>query len=217
LLTDYATFNSTGQKLALDLFRERRVAESIPIALAAAEAEDGETANAGYRTLREAGTPKEAEIILARLPKTQGRGEAQTAFVAIARRDASGTCTAMLRKTIEATPEEGRAIFYETAARLGGEQFLGDVEKSASSANAEISAAAIRALSAWIDASAAPALMRLALTAPEARNQTLALNGVKQKITAKETDKNALREQWNKIRETPGSDETKNAINELFQ
>jgi len=217
LLAGYAGFNGTGQKLALDLFRERRTAESIPVALKAAESEDGETANAGYRTLREAGTPKEAEIILKRLPKTQGRGEAQTAFVAIARRDASGACVEMLRKTIEATPEQERAIFYETAARLGGEQFLKDVEKSASSANADISASAIRALTAWVDASATPALMRLALTAPDARNQALALRGVTQKMGAKDIDKNALREQWTKIRETPGSDETKNAINDLFK
>ncbi|MCL2104147.1 MAG: hypothetical protein FWH21_03715 [Kiritimatiellaeota bacterium] len=219
LLAGYATFNGAGRKLALDLFRERRVANAIPIALAAAESEDADTAIASYRVLRETGTPQQAETLLARLPKTPGRviGEAQSAFAAIAKRDTNGTCAELLRKTTLDLPEQDRPVFYETAARIGGDLLLGDAEKTASSDHVDLSAAAIRALSAWADTSAVPALMRLALTAPDARNQTLALRGVTQKLSAKETDKNALREHWTKIRETPGNDENKNAINQLFK
>jgi len=219
LLANYATFNGTGQKLALELFRERRVNDAIPIALAAAENEDADTAIAGYRVLRDAATSLQAETILNRLHKTPGRviPEAQSAFAAIAKRDPRGTCAELLRKTALETPESDRPVFYETAARIGGDLLLSEAEKTATSASAELSAAAIRALTAWADSSATPALMRLALTAPEARNQALALRGVTQKLTAKDVDKNALREQWNKIRETQGNDENRNAINELFK
>jgi len=94
---------------------------------------------------------------------------------------------------------------------------LADAEKTASAADANLSAAAIRALSAWADSSAVPALMRLALTAPDAKNQTLAQRGVTQKMTSKDINKAALNEQWKKIRETPGNDEIKTAIDDLFK
>jgi len=218
LLTGYATFNPAGQKLALELFRERRTADAIPIALAAAEAEDHDMAIAAYRVLRETGTPQHAGIILQRLPKTPGRvlSEAQGAFAAIARRDTRNTCADLLRKALQAAPDS-RTVFYETAARIGGDLLLDDIEKTASSADANLSAAAIRALTAWADGSSAPALMRLALSAPDEKNQALALRGVTQKMTARNIDKPALHEQWKQIRETQGNGENKNTIDELFK
>ena len=219
LLASYSTFNGVGQKLALELFRERRATNAITIALAATASEDADTAIAGYRVLREIATSLQAETILHRLPKTPGNviAEAQLAYAAIARRDSRGTCAELLCKMTLDTPEKDRPVFYETAARIGGDLLLSDIEKSAASTDANLSAAAIRALSSWADATSVPALMRLSLTAPEARNQTLASRGVTQKLDAPNIDKATLHEQWKKIRETQGNDEIKNAIDELFK
>jgi len=219
LLADYAAFNAFGQRLALELFRERRTADALTIALAAAASEDADTAITAYRTLRDTATPKEAEVILNRLPKTPARvlSEAQGAFAAIARRDTGGATSELLRKTALVAPEPERPVFYETAARIGGDLLLGDTEKTAAAADANLSAAAIRALSAWADSSAVPALMRLALTAPDAKNQTLAQRGVTQKMTSKDINKAALNEQWKKIREADGNAEIKTAIDDLFK
>ena len=219
LFANYAAFNAVGQRFALDLFRERRAADAIQLALAASASEDADTAITAYRTLRDTATPKEAEVILNRLPKTPARvlSEAQGAFAAIARRDTGGATSELLRKTALVAPEPERPVFYETAARIGGDLLLGDTEKTAAAADANLSAAAIRALSAWADSSAVPALMRLALTAPDAKNQTLAQRGVTQKMTSKDINKAALNEQWKKIRETPGNDEIKTAIDDLFK
>ena len=218
LLANYAAFNPTGQKLALDLFRERRTAGATPIALTAIASEDQDMAIAGYRVLRETATPQQAEAILQRLPATPGRviPEAQNAFAAIARRDAGPACADLLRKAVQTLPEKS-PVFYETAARMGGDILLDTIERSAADPDMSISAAAVRALSAWADTSSVPALMRLALTAPDAKNQTLALRGVTQKMSATDIDKAALHEQWKKIREAQGNGENKNAIDELFK
>ena len=219
LLADYAAFNGAGQKLALDLFRERRAAEAVPLAQAAAASDDADTAIAGYRVLRDVASANEAEAILTRLPKTPARAasEAQGAFAAIARRDTGGACTEMLRKAAQAADGQGRTIFYETAARMGGDTLLDDIEKTAAGADAELAAGAIRALCAWADARTVPTLMRLALTAADAKNQTLALRGATQKLSAKDTDKAAFREQWQKIRDTLPDGENKKTIDEALQ
>ena len=214
LLDGYNGFNAEGKKLALDLFRERRVAGAAPLALAATASDDENTAIAGYRALRDAGAAAQAEAVLERLPKTAGRvaPEAQSAYAAIAKRDASGATTERLRKAMQEN-----AALYDTAARIGGPQLLSDVEKAATSGDDPQASAAIRALAAWTDTAAVPTLMRLALTATAPRNQALALNGVKQKLGNKPADKAALHEQWKKIRDGQPDSENKNAIDELFK
>ncbi|MCL1920452.1 MAG: hypothetical protein FWG50_05135 [Kiritimatiellaeota bacterium] len=219
LLASYATFNDEGKKLALDLFRERRTADAMIPALAATDSADENMAIAGYRALRDAGTVQNAGAILMRLPKTAGRvaPEAQAAFAAIAKRDTTDTTVGLLRKTLLSMPEAERGNLYETAARIGGKQLLDDVEKAATAADANLAGTGIRALSAWVDTDSVPTLMRLALTSADEKNRTLALRGVQQKLSAKNIDKNPLREQWNKIRETEGNADNKAAIDELFK
>ena len=219
LTKSYDTFSDTGKKVALELIKERRIAEAATLGLAALESKDEEAVIAGYRLLREIADKSQAELLVAKTLASTGRvtPEAQTALAAAARRDASGTYAAALAKALQAAPEAQKQVALEAAARLGGEALLKAVEAAAASVNTEVSTAAVRALATWADAAAVPALMRLAVTAPDAKRQTLAVRGVSKKMNEDGVDKKALFPVWKTLRGQAGNEEHKKAIDDLFK
>ncbi len=219
LTKPYDTFSDAGKKVALEVIKERRLAEAAAIGLAALDAKDEEAVIAGYRLLREIATREHAEILVAKTLATAGRvtPEAQTTLAAAARRDATGTYAAVLTKTLASLPDAQKPVALETAARVGGDALLKAVEAAATSANAEISVSAVRALAAWSDAAALPALMRLAVTAPDVKRQTLAVRGVAKMFNVQQVDKKALLPVWRTVRSLPGNEENKKTIDDLFR
>ncbi len=219
LTQGYDAFSDTGKKVALEVIKERRIAEAIPLGLAAIESKDEETVIAGYRLLRETADKGQADLLVAKTLATAGRvtPEAQTTLAAAARRDASGAYAAALAKALQGASEAQKPVALETAARLGGDALLKAVEAEAASANAEVSTAAVRALASWTGAASLPALMRLAVTAPDAKRQTLAVRGVSKMMNADGIDKQALFPVWKTIRSQTGNEENKKAIDDLFK
>jgi hypothetical protein len=219
LTKPYDTFSDTGKKVALEVIKERRIAEAAPLGLAAIDSKDEESVIAGYRLLREIADKRHADVLVAKTLATTGRvtPEAQTTLAAAARRDASGAYSAAFAKALAVASDAQKPVALETAARLGGDALLKAVEASVASANIEISTAAVRALAAWVDAASIPALLRLAVTAPDAKRQTLAVRGASKKMNADGIDKGALFPVWKKIRDLPGNEENKKAIDDLFK
>lgn len=219
LLPAWGTFSDTGKKVALELLKDRRAAEAMTIGFTALEAKDDEVAIAGYRLLREVATSDQAERLVAQALTTSGRvaPEAQSALAAAARRDASGAYVKALAQALASAPAAQQPLALETAARVGGDVLLKAVEAASVSADAGISVSAVRALAAWTDASSLPALLRLAVTAPDAKRQTLALRGVTKRFNAGQADKKTLLPVWRTIRALPGSEANKKAIDELFK
>lgn len=219
LTKPYETFSDTGKKVALEVIKERRIAEAVSIGLAALDSKDEEAVIAGYRLLREIADKGQAEILVARTLATTGRvtPEAQTTLAAASRRDASGAYASALAKALQSAADAQKPVALETAARLGGDALLKAVEASAASANAEVSTAAVRALAAWSDAASLPALLRLAVAAPDAKRQTLAARGVAKIFNTLPADKKALLPVWRTIRALPGNEENKKAIDDLFK
>ncbi|MEI7900561.1 MAG: hypothetical protein WCK89_09915 [bacterium] len=219
LTKTYDTFSDTGKKVALELIKERRIAEAVTLGLAALDSKDEEAVIAGYRLLREIADKEQAGMLVAKTLATTGRvtPEAQTTLAAAARRDTSGAYAAALAKALQAASDAQKPLALETAARLGGDALLKNTEASAASANSDVSTAAVRALAEWVDAASVPALLRLAITAPDAKRQTLAVRGVSKKLGGADTDKKALLPVWETIRSQPGNEENKKAIDDLFK
>jgi len=219
LTASYDAFSDTGKKAALEIIKERRIAEAADIGLKALETADDETVIAGFRLLREIAGKEQADALLAKTLASSGRvtPEGQNAFAAAARRDASGAYAAVLAKALATAPDAQKPVALETAARLGGEALLKSVEAAAGASDAALSTAAVRALADWADAASLPALLRLAVGAPDAKRQTLALRGATKKLNADGTDKKSLLPVWRGIRAQPGNDANKQALDDLFK
>jgi hypothetical protein len=215
----YDTFSDTGKKVALEVIKERRISEAAPLGLAALDSKDEEAVIAGYRLLREIADKRHADVLVAKTLATAGRvtPEAQTTLAAAARRDASGAYAAALAKALQSASDAQKPAALEAAARLGGDALLKAVEAASASANTEISTAAVRALGEWADAASVPALLRLAILAPDAKRQTLAVRGVSKKMNADGIDKKALFPVWKTIRDLPGNEANKKTIDDLFK
>jgi hypothetical protein len=219
LTKPYDTFSETGKKVALEVIKERRIAEAAPLALAALDAKDEETAIAGYRLLREIADKSQADILVAKLFSTSGRvtPEAQTALAAAARRDKTGAYAAALLKALERASDAQKPVALETAGRLGGNTLLTAVEASTASPNADVATTAVRALADWPDAASVPALLRLAATSSKAKQQTLAQRGLAKKLNEDGADKKAALNLWKGLKPNVTDEARKKALDDLFR
>ncbi len=219
LTKPYDTFSDTGKKVALEIIKERRMVEAVPLGLAALDSKDEEAVIAGYRLLREIADKNQAEVLVAKTLATTGRvtPEAQTTLAAAARRDTTGAYATALSKALVSASDAQKPVALETAARLGGDPLLKAVEAASASASADISVAAVRALAAWSDSASLPALLRLAVDAPDSKRQTLAVRGVSKMFNVMQVDKKALLPVWRTIRSQPGNEANKKIIDDLFK
>lgn len=219
LTRSYDAFSDSGKKVALELIKERRIAEAAPLGIAALDSKDEEAVIAGYRLLREIADKNQAEILVSKLLATAGRvtPEAQTTVAAAARRDATGAYAAALLKALQSAPEAQKPAALETAARIGGASLLQAVEAATASPSAETATAAVRALAAWSDGASVPALLRLAATAAAAKQQVLAQRGLAKKLNEDGADKQAALKRWKELKPSVTDEARKKAIDELFK
>ncbi|MDD4101539.1 MAG: hypothetical protein PHU80_02760 [Kiritimatiellae bacterium] len=219
LADGFSKFSEPGKRVALELLRERRVKSAAAIGVDALTSADEETVVQGFRLLRETADAPQAGLLTEKLLSSNDkiRPEAQTAFAAAARRDTTSTYTESLLKALSAVSAKQKPVLLETAARIGGAQLLATVEEAAGSAETDTATAAVRALADWADNGSIPALMQHAVTAPDARRQTLAVRGLTKKSEAKDFDKTKFRAVWQQTRTLPGNEEHKKAIDALLK
>ncbi len=219
LVAGYEKFSDPGKSVALELLRERRTKAAADIGVASLSSPADETVVQGFRLLRETADASQAGLLAEKLLSVSDklRSEAQTAFAAAARRDTTAAYTKALLNKLNAATAKDKPVLLETAARIGGSQLLDAVEKAADSEDTNAATAAVRALADWADDASVPALMRHAVTAPDARRQTLALRGLSKKVAAKGFDKAKFMPAWQKARAMAGSDAQKQAVDALLK
>ena len=219
LTKTYDAFSDAGKKIALEVLKERRIAEASALALASLDSKDEESVIAGYRLLRETADKGQADLLVAKLLTTAGRvtPEAQTTIAAAARRDTTGAYAAALSKALKGATDAQLPVALETAARIGGEPLLKAVEASTASANADAATAAVRALADWPDTASIPALLRLAATSANAKHQTLALRGLAKKFDDPNADKKASKKLWLELKKASVGEARNQAIDDLFK
>lgn len=215
LCASFASFSPTGKKIALELMGQRRIQDGIQNALAALAETNVWVQIGGYRMLRDTAGTKEAPAVAARtlaLPDGRVREEAVAALAGIAKRD-GGVVESALDAAIQTGGEASRETALAAAPRIGGERLLRTVVKVAEGTGGTAEDAT-RALAAWMDEAACPALLRLAASSQSLKCRKLAVMGLRKKVT--EENKERLLGVWLQERAKMPDGEAKKGIDELF-
>jgi HEAT repeat protein len=179
-----AMFNSsdTSQRLtALELIGRRRMTASVPTLLKAAGGADPQVRPAGIRMVGELGGPDQLPALLDLLMGTKATQDLEAAEQALsdifARADNPQSYTDKITGLLAQAQPAQKGVLLRILSTIGGPDALKAVRAAVDDPNAEVRAAAIRALGRWKGADAAPDLLRLAKTSPDPSGRIAALRG----------------------------------------
>lgn len=179
-----AMFNSgdTSQRLtALELIGRRRMTASVPTLLKAAGGADPQVRPAAIRMVGELGGPDQLPALLDLLMGTKATQDLEAAEQALsdifARADNPQSYTDKITGLLAQAQPAQKGVLLHILSTIGGPDALKAVRAAVDDPNAEVRAAAIRALSRWKGADAAPDLLRLAKTSPDPSGRIAALRG----------------------------------------
>lgn len=180
ILTLLKSDSASGRQTGIELAGRRRLTAAVPTLLALAKQGDNAQRVAALKQVGELGG--EAEVapvldLLVTVPDESLRAAAEQALVALAGSSSPATVTARVLPALAKAQPAARVSLLEVLAALGGPDALQAVRAACADANAEVRGAAIRALSSWKTADAAPALLELATTAANETDRRLALGG----------------------------------------
>ena len=179
-----AMFNSsdTSQRLtALELIGRRRMTASVPILLKAAGGADPQVRPAAIKMVGELGGPDQLPVLLDLLMGTKATQDVEAAEQALsdifARADNPQSYTDKITGLLAQAQPAQKGVLLRILSTIGGPDALKAVRAAVDDPNAEVRAAAIRALGRWKGADAAPDLLRLAKTSPDPSGRIAALRG----------------------------------------
>jgi HEAT repeat protein len=166
---------------AIDLIGRRRMTSRIPALLAAATDPEPSIRPAALRKVGELGGPAELSALLGCLMKYKEPRDLDAAEQALStvctKADKPESCADMLIAGLAQAQPSQKSRLMSVLAAVGGESALKTVRAAVNDPNADVHAAAIRALSSWKTADAAPALLALAETATNPTDRMLCLRG----------------------------------------
>lgn len=164
---------------ALELIGRRRMITAMPALLKATGNADTGVRQAAIKMVGELGGPEQFTSLLALLmdlKQPQELAAAEQALTAVCRKtdDPQSYAGKLIDRLNEAGPAQKSALLRVLGA-IGGTNALKAVREAVNDSNAEVHAAAIRALCAWKTADAAPDLIVLAKQAPNTSEKIAAL------------------------------------------
>ena len=166
----------------IEMLAERKAREATGLVLAQARSEDENVRKAAFAALEPLARPDDAPALIGLLSAVSGTADVvpvQNALVAAANqipepeRRAEAVLTA-----IEQAQGPKRADLVKPLARIGGEKALAFVISAARNPDPQLQAAALYALSNWLDGSALEELWKTARTTDDRKNRYLALQGI---------------------------------------
>lgn len=165
---------------AMDLVTRRRMVSSLPKLLEAARDPDSNVRSAALRRTGELGGASEMEALIEILMEAtpQDRDAAEQALAAVAGRaeDPDQYAPKLIVPLEKADPAQKSALIRVLTV-VGGPEALEAVRNAVEDAAAPVRATAIRSLSSWKTADAAPDLIALARTTKNPTERTLSLRG----------------------------------------
>ncbi len=172
----------TDQRLtALDLMGRRRMTKSIPSLLKAAGDADAKVRPAAIRKIGELGGPDELPSlldVLMRQKDSQDLEAAERALSAVCvKTDNPQSRAGKLIALLASAAPGQKAVLLRVLSIVGGSDALKAVRAAVNDGDMQVRDAAFRALCSWKTADAAPDLLAMAKTAPEASRKTAALRG----------------------------------------
>ena len=179
-----AIFNSSdaSQRLtALDLIGRRRMTASVPALLKAAGEADPKVRPAAIKMLGDLGGTDQLPALLdllMRLKESQDLSAAEQALSNIlAKADNPKSYADKLIDLLAQAKPAQKGVLLRILSTIGGANALKAVRAAVNDPDAEVRATAIRALSGWKGADAAPDLLVLAKTSPDPAHRIAALRG----------------------------------------
>ena len=178
-----AAMADAGAALKVELIKAlalRNATESLPKVLEAAKDADPAVRSAGLEALRFlAGADNAAAIVdvLKAAKEADQIQKAELALLSVANRDRQKTAEAAIAGLADAEPAS-RVSLLRVLARSGGEKALAAVVEQSKADDESVADEAVRMLSVWPDAGAAPHLLEIAKNSKNTRHQVLAVRGL---------------------------------------
>jgi sugar phosphate isomerase/epimerase len=173
--------DAAGRREAIRSLGARRAAAALPAILKAAEDADQGVRLVSLQAIGLLADEKSAAAVVALLVKAGSGAErtmAETALAGIGGRAANkDACADPILAAMAGADGPAKCALVRALSRTGGAKALGAVRAATSSTDADVQDAAVRALAAWPDTSAAPDLLSWAKGAANPKHQVLALQG----------------------------------------
>ena len=172
--------SAAAQQTGIELAGRRRLSAAVPVLLTLARQGEPPLRAAALRQVGELGGEKEVAVLLDLLLAARDSADlaaAQQALLNLAGQTAPAAVTVKVIPALTRAVPAVRVALLEVLAALGGPEALQTVRAACNDTDAETRGAAIRALSAWKTADAAPALLELATQAGHETDRRLALGG----------------------------------------
>lgn len=166
---------------AVRILAARGATTATLVFLAAAKDSDAQVRQAALEALAQLGTDKDFQPLLSAWLAAKEPGDLsafEKALAAVAQRASQReTCAKTLLAALAKAPGERKVPILRLLATLGGERALAAVTEHLEDKNPKVAEAAVRALAAWRDTAACPALFQLAAKSPNKLYRVLALRG----------------------------------------
>jgi len=173
--------NAAPRLMAMDLIVRRRMTSAIPALLAAAESPDEKTRTTAVKKIGELGGPTELPALLDLLAKAKGAEDLEAteqAVSALCLKSAEpAACVATLDSRLATAQPPQKCSLVRVLAAVGGTNALKAIRAAVKDPNADVHAAAIRALGGWTTADAGPDLLEQAKAAANPTEKMICLRG----------------------------------------
>jgi len=172
--------SSTGKRLtALELMERRRMTQAVPVLLKASRDADAEVRQAAIKMVGELGGPEELSSLLDVLMDLKTSQDLEAARQALSdvcgKANEAESCSGKLVGRLDRARPAQKIVLLRVLSGIGGSQALKAVLGTVGDSNAEVHAAAIRALGTWKTTDAAPHLLKLAKVAETTSDKALCL------------------------------------------
>jgi len=172
---------SASQLTAMDLVVRRRMTSAIPALFDVAGSSDPNLRRAAAKRLGEIAGPAELPRLLDLLAKAGSPEDLEAIEQALSAAALKATdpasCVSQVETRLAAAPPAQKCVLVRVLAAVGGADALRSVRAAVGDSNIEVHAAAIRALSGWTSAEAAPDLLELAKAASNPTDKMICLRG----------------------------------------
>ncbi|MBN2316777.1 MAG: HEAT repeat domain-containing protein [Sedimentisphaerales bacterium] len=166
---------------ALELIGRRRMTQSIPALLKAAEDANPRIRPEAIRRIGELGGPGEISSlldVLMRLSESRDLSALERALGTVCTKtDDPQSNTGRLTSSLNRATPGQKSVLLQVLSVIGGPDALEAVRKAMNDTNSQVRAAAVQSLCGWKTADAAPDLLTLAKTSPDPAEKTAALRG----------------------------------------
>ena len=187
-----STSSTFGQAALLELLAERQAKDQADVVLVLARSEEAQVRMAAASALERVVRPQDAAAVVDLIVSSTAARETtllQNAYAAAAAQvsDRDARAEALL-SALEKLEGPKRADLLRTLPKVGGAKALAAAVAATKSADPQLQAVAVYALSQWPDESARPELLAIARSSSDRRSRSLALQGIARLVPASAED-----------------------------